>query len=73
VYNFLRTEGPLYILDVGFQVTVTYPVYVDGTFARVTLPQSIPNYPFYVFWIALAGNIYFIIKLQRSEETKSKP
>jgi hypothetical protein len=33
----------------------------------------LPNFPFYVFMFSLIVNIYFIIKLQRSKETKQNP
>ena len=31
------------------------------------------NFPFILFWVMLAVNLYFIIRLQRSKETKSNP
>jgi hypothetical protein len=33
-------------------------------------PIVIPNLPFYIFCIAIAVNLYFIIKLQRRLQTK---
>jgi type III secretory pathway component EscV len=32
----------------------------------------IPNFPFWLFFIAIAVNMYFIIKLQRKQETKAE-
>jgi hypothetical protein len=32
----------------------------------------IPNFPFWLFWVTIAINIYFIIKLQSSKEAKSE-
>lgn len=34
---------------------------------------SLWNIPFILFWVILAVNLYFIIKLQRSKETKQNP
>jgi hypothetical protein len=31
------------------------------------------NFPFILFWVMFAVNLYFIIRLQRSKETKSNP
>jgi len=32
--------------------------------------QQMSNIPFWIFWIMLAANLYFIIKLERDRETK---
>jgi hypothetical protein len=32
---------------------------------------SLINYPFWLFWIAMAVNLYFIVRLQRSKDVKS--
>ncbi len=31
------------------------------------------NFPFWIFFVAIAVNLYFIIRLQRSKETKQNP
>jgi hypothetical protein len=31
------------------------------------------NIPFWIFWVIVACNIYFIIRLQRRKETKQTP
>ncbi len=36
------------------------PPYIEG-------PHFIPNYPFYMFWVVIAVNLYFIFRLQRSK------
>ncbi len=30
-------------------------------------PHFIPNYPFYLFWLVIAANLYFIIKLGKNK------
>jgi galactitol-specific phosphotransferase system IIC component len=35
-----------------------------------TIAWSLPNYPVYVFLLSLIVNAFFIMKLQRSKETK---
>jgi hypothetical protein len=32
--------------------------------------QQMNNIPFWIFWIMLAANLYFIIKLERNREVK---
>jgi hypothetical protein len=32
-----------------------------------------PNFSFYFFWALLLVNVYFIVRLQRSKETKENP
>ena len=32
--------------------------------------QQMSNIPFWIFWIMLAANLYFIIKLERNREAK---
>jgi hypothetical protein len=32
-----------------------------------------PNFSFYFFWVLMAVNVYFIVRLQRSKETKQNP
>jgi hypothetical protein len=32
-----------------------------------------PNFSFYFFWALLLVNVYFIIRLQRSKDTKQNP
>jgi hypothetical protein len=34
---------------------------------------SLLNTPFLLFWVILAANLYFIIRLQKSRETKQTP
>ena len=51
--------NPLWIT---LEITEPLPI---GPLAHI----DIPNYPFYVFWVAMAVNIYFIIRMQK--KTKS--
>ncbi len=39
----------------------------------LALALKVPNFPLYVFILFLLVNAYFIIKLQRSKETKLNP
>jgi hypothetical protein len=46
---------------------------VDGEIHRADGMGIMPNFPFWLFFISTAVNIYFITKLQRSKETKQPP
>jgi hypothetical protein len=47
-------------------------VFTTDTYAVVPAPYTIvANLPFYIFWITIAVNTYFIIILQKGKETKS--
>ena len=88
MWNFLKTEindktayiedtgfqVTAYIEDIGFQVSISHPVYVNGTIVNLgPLPTVIPNYPFILFWISPIGNLFFILLILRSKETKRNP
>lgn len=45
----------------GFQVTVSHAGWTsDGTLIPMPAPISVPNYPFIVFWIVLAGDLLLL-------------
>jgi hypothetical protein len=50
----------------AFQITL-YPI------SENVMSPIIPvnNFPFWLFWVTIAINMYFIIKLQNSKEAKS--
>jgi hypothetical protein len=48
-------------IDVSFQSSIKYPP---------TLIEPLPNYPLFIFIFTLAVNVFFIMKLIRSKETK---
>ena len=77
MWNFLKTEindKTAYIEDIGFQVSISHPVYVNGTIVNLgPLPTVVPNYPFILFWISPIGNLFFILLILRSKETKKNP
>jgi hypothetical protein len=52
----------------AFQITL-YPLSENWHMVPIT---PIPNFPFWLFWVTIAINIYFIIKLQSSKEAKSE-
>ena len=45
---------------------------VDGKIYRIDGMGIMPNFPFWIFFIAIAVNLYFIYRLQRTE-TKQNP
>ena len=46
---------------------------VDGKIYRADGMGIMPNFPFWLFFLSTAVNMYFITKLQRSKETKQTP
>ena len=69
VESWLNTgsEGLYVVTDVSplwIQMDITQPLPVMSN-AHI----DIPNYPFYVFWVAIAVNLFFVIRLGRSKET----
>ena len=49
--------NPLWI---ALEITEPIPI---GPLAHI----DIPNYPFYIFWVAIAVNVYFIIRIQKTK------
>ncbi len=41
----------------------------DGTQEPRPLPTVIPNYPFYIFWIVIVGNLALIVLILRKQIT----
>jgi hypothetical protein len=48
-----------YVEAYGFSVSISHIIYYEnGTVANLgTLPTTIPNYPFYIFWITVIVNL----------------
>jgi len=59
----------------GVNIFSIYTGFVEpaGSLPIPTSRLPLPNFPFYVFLFFLIINAYFIIKLQRSKETKQNP
>ena len=74
MWNFLKTEindKTAYIEEIGFQVSISHPVYVNGTIVNLgPLPTVIPNYPFILFWVSTIGNLVFIALVLRNKASK---
>ena len=54
-----------------FTVSYVQRNLVDGELVSITAIRFIPNYPFWLFWVAMAVNLYFIVRLERSGGKKS--
>lgn len=42
----------------------------NGAINLGPLPLHVPNYTFILFWVAMLGNLFFVIMTLRSRETK---
>lgn len=75
---FLSSEVVLIALNgkiiegAGIFIDSRFPYYPLSN-APPTFTAPLPNFPFFIFLFSLIVNAYFIIKLQRSKETKQKP
>lgn len=46
--------------------------FATDSYEAIPAPYTIiPNYPFYVFWVAIALNIFFMLRIQTHNETKN--
>ncbi len=60
-----------FVEDSGLQVTISHVFYgISGNQTVVNLgplPTLVPNYPFYVFWVALFGNLVLMALILRKK------
>ena len=64
-----------FIQVTGLQVTIGHNAWTsDGIAVPTALPISVPNYPFIVFWVTIAGNLGLIaLLLRKLQKDKEKP
>ena len=67
IYNYFDSIRPTVIVWSPFWLTFYNPQ-AAATIGDVGSPE--PNFSFYFFWALLLANVYFIVRLQRSKETK---
>jgi hypothetical protein len=77
VMDYFRTEltvdkGYSVIHDNLFHIEILHPIISDGQILYPPTPLNIGiwNYPFILFWVILATNLFFIVWLFRSKEKK---
>jgi hypothetical protein len=57
----------------GFQVSVgIVGARSDGGNIPTPVPLSVPNYPFYVFWVAIVGNLVLMFLILRNLRWKKQ-
>ena len=63
------------LVKAGIQVTIGHNAWTsDGIAVPTALPISVPNYPFIVFWVTIAGNLGLIaLLLRKLQKDKEKP
>ena len=47
--------------------------FINGNWVAVGATTLTINFPFWLFFVAIAVNLYFMFRLQRSKETKQTP
>jgi len=45
----------------GFEVSVGLWIYSNGTINLGPLPTVVPNYPYMLFWVCMAGNFVILV------------
>ena len=72
--NFKRDKGLVYSKLCGYysskhqplQIIISHMYLSNGNLNLGPLPTVIPNFPFILFWVALAGNFYFVVRLLKT-------
>jgi hypothetical protein len=58
-----------YVETYGFTVSISHIIYENGTVVNLgPLPTTIPNYPFYVFWITVIVNLLLFWSLYKKHQ-----
>lgn len=66
-YTFLVLRGTV-VQSVNIFIAFGYPGYAPGYgYEPPTMTASLPNFPFFVFFLSLMANICFIMMLQRTK------
>jgi len=51
-----------YIHISGFEVGISHHIYINGTIGNLgPLPTVVPNYPYMLFWVCMAGNFVILV------------
>ncbi len=65
-----------FVEESGLQVTISHVFYgINGNQTVVNLgplPTPVPNYPFYVFWVAIVGNLVLMALVLRKGSKPSE-
>jgi hypothetical protein len=70
-YTFYMWAG---LNNLGYVMSRWNPFYVFVDFGPgVKGIVTILNVPFWLFWVSMAVNMYYIVKLQKSKETQKQP
>ena len=57
----------------GLQVTVSHAGWTsDGMLIPMPAPISVPNYPFFIFWVAIVGNLILMALILRKRKHAEK-
>jgi len=72
LWSFVNAEYPYLVSSHWSPLGIVAPhyQYADGNISLIQTPFLAFNYPFWIFWIMLAINLGFIIKLGRNKEAK---
>jgi len=55
-----------------FMISYVQRYLVNGELVSIQTIRVIPNYPFWLFWVAMIGNILFAVFILRSKEKPKK-
>jgi disulfide bond formation protein DsbB len=73
LWSFVNAESPFLVASHWSPLGIVAPhyLYTDGSISQIQTPFLAFNYPFWIFWITLAMNLFFIVKFGKGRETPS--
>jgi len=74
LWSLVNAEYPYLIYSHWSPLGISAPHYVinnDGSIAQLQTVYSYFNSPFWIFWVLLAANLYFILKISREVKQTS--
>ncbi len=72
LWNSVNGESPYVIAShwSPLGIIATHYVINDGSYSMLTTFYSYFNYPFWLFFVAIAANLYFVYKLSKKSKTQ---
>jgi hypothetical protein len=74
LWSLVNAEYPYMIASHWSPLGISAPHYVinnDGSIAQLQTVYSYFNSPFWIFWVLLVANLYFIIKINKNSRNQT--
>jgi hypothetical protein len=74
LWNSVNAEYPYLIASNWSPLGISAPHYIitDGSFSMVQTLYMYFNTPFWVFWVLLIANLYFIVKISKESKKRTQ-